>query len=133
MHGKMDLEELKGMSPAQRQRKLPMGLGLFPHGLAYFTEWRHLRWFLLCWFPNAISFFVLLPGHHRLGVHVLLAVLSPFFLAAAFVSFRSGVTSSNLGTFFRDREPVRFWISTGVPALAYIVLSGCYYAVRHAA
>ena len=129
----MDPEQFKRMSPKERHRKFPMGLGLFPQALPYFTQWRHLRWFLLLWLPNVISFLVLLPGHHRLAEHILLAVLSPFFLAIAFVSFRSGVASSNQGTFFRDREPFRFWISTGVGALCYIALTGAYYVIRHAA
>lgn len=127
----MDPQQLKRMAPEERHRNIPMGLGLFPQALPYLTRWRHLRWFLLLWLPNVITFVVLLPGHHRVGEHVLLAVLSPFFLAIAFVSVRSGVASSNEGTFFRVREPLRFWVSTAIPALAYIALTGAYYAIRH--
>jgi hypothetical protein len=34
------------------------------------------------------------------------------FLAVTHLSVCSGFTSSNTGTYFRDREPIRFWLQT---------------------
>jgi hypothetical protein len=125
----MNIKQLQQMSPKERHRKFPMGLGLLPGALPYFTTWRHLRWFLLFWLPNVVTFFVLLPDHPRLMEHLGLALLAPGFLAWAFVSGAAGMASSNHGTFFRAQEPVRFWISVAIPAACYIALTIAYYFI----
>jgi hypothetical protein len=125
----MNGKHLQQMSPKERRRKFPMGLGLLPGALPYFTAWRHLRWFLLFWLPNVVTFFALLPGHPRLMEHIGLALLAPVFLAFAFVSCAAGMASSNHGTFFRTQEPGRFWISVAIPAACYIALTIAYYFI----
>ena len=40
------------------------------------------------------------------------------------VSVCSGMSSSNVATYFRDSEPVRFWFSNAL-VLAAVCLSGC--------
>jgi hypothetical protein len=52
-----------------------------------------------------------------------LFVLGGAFAAAAFLDVCGGVTSSNWGTYYREQEPVRYWISVGVSAAMYLVLS----------
>jgi hypothetical protein len=40
-----------------------------------------------------------------------------------FVDLLSGIASSNIGTYLRRTEPVRYWISVAVVTLVYLALS----------
>ena len=62
--------------------------------------------------------------------HVLLAILSFGVLTVTYVAVCSGMVSSNHGTYFKDREPVRFWLSTGVCGVIYLVLTVTYFFLR---
>ena len=64
------------------------------------------------WFRKQETGFVLLLG--LIGVTV---------TAFLFVFLCSGIASSNWGTHFRRREPVRYWLQVVVIAAAYIFVS----------
>lgn len=52
-----------------------------------------------------------------------LFVLGGFFAAAAFRDICGRMTSSNWGTYYREQEPVRYWLSVAVSVAAYLMLS----------
>ncbi|HEX2854103.1 MAG TPA: hypothetical protein VHO24_12765 [Opitutaceae bacterium] len=47
-----------------------------------------------------------------------------------FVILCSGFVSSNTGTYFRDKEPVRYWRDVGLLMLVYVAISICGYFRR---
>ena len=53
---------------------------------------------------------------------LLASVIAIPFLLVTHVSINSGFTSSNLGTYFRETEPVRFWRDNILTGGAVVVL-----------
>ena len=49
-------------------------------------------------------------------------VISLGFFLSAFLSFANGFNSSNTGSYFRDREPIRFWTNSILPAAVSILV-----------
>jgi hypothetical protein len=37
-----------------------------------------------------------------------------------FVQLASGASSSNWGTYFRSREPIRYWLDVAILSIAYV-------------
>ena len=97
-------------------------LPLFPAGLAFFKTWKTLRWFLLLLLPVLSSAAAAL---RQRGLFAATGVLLLGLVVAAvlFVQLCSGVSSSNWGTFYRRREPARYWFAVGWVALFYLGLS----------
>ncbi|HSI84292.1 MAG: hypothetical protein ACAI35_28065 [Candidatus Methylacidiphilales bacterium] len=59
---------------------------------------------------------------------VMLPVIAPGMLSFAFLylmvqNLLEGVTSSNHGTYYRDKQPVGFWIGFSIIAIAYIAIT----------
>lgn len=116
----------EAMPPAERPRMLP----LFPDGTRHFRRWPSLRWFLLLMAPIlASAAAVLVRGEGLLPAAVVLVIGS----AVAVVLFdvvTTGRSSSNCGTYYRRTEPWRFWLSVGVIALGYLLLSTAGYFLQ---
>jgi NADH:ubiquinone oxidoreductase subunit 6 (subunit J) len=53
---------------------------------------------------------------------VVIALMGIAVAFCLFATIASGVTSSHRWTFFRQREPVRFWIGVVILALWYILM-----------
>jgi len=96
---------------------------LFPRGLACLRGWRALRWLILLAAPAIAGSTAVLVAGYAIASLVSLAIG----LAASvyvFVAACSGMVSSNQGTFFRRREPVRYWIGLLVAVAAYCAIVG---------
>jgi hypothetical protein len=92
-----------------------------PYSVKYFKG-RHLLMFTAVVLPVIIN--GILGGIIN---HTWWAILSVIIGAGGMLVFHmavsSGIVSSNTGTYFRDSEPVRFWIST-LGVLIVVLLSG---------
>jgi hypothetical protein len=113
--GDLIWKSLEEMPPSQRQRKLPF----FPSGWIYFRQWHFARWFLVLSLPVALS---VLAAFWRHGFFAALCIAFFGFVLAAllFIVLASGMTSSNWGTYFRSREPVRYWVDVCILIAACI-------------
>ncbi len=110
------LRQFEELQPSDRPRFLPT----FPRGLVYFRRWRTLRWFLVALIPIAVSLAAAWwRGHAWQGVGAF--ILGTAFTVVAFVDICSGMTSSNWGTHFRSREPIRFWIGIVIMVPIYVL------------
>src|SRR5262245_1091933 len=127
--------------PAVRRRKQKRALGWedtpvgerprmvspCPEGFVYFRKWRSLRWFLLLVPPVLASgSAVVLRGQGWVPA-VFVIVGGHFIGAALFVVLASGMSSSNWGTYFRSREPLRYWLDVAILATAYFMMCVCGY------
>lgn len=101
----------------------PRCVSLFASALVLFLTWRTLRWFLLLVPPLLCSAAAAHLRGRTWGESLGLLLIGLGFAAAMFVELSSGMSSSNWGTFFRRREPVRYWISVGFTALCYLAIS----------
>jgi hypothetical protein len=92
-------------------------------GAPSLRKWRTARWFVVLLIPVMASCIAAiarnLPAVAPIFV-VLFGTAVAFFLFAAIAS---GVESSNWGTYFRSREPVRFWIGVAISAIIYASIS----------
>ena len=96
---------------------------LFPGGLVFFCRWRTLRWFILLAVPAIAGSTMVLVGGHAIASLISL-VVGLTSSSVMFVVACSGMTSSNWGTYFRRREPVRYWISFAIAVAAYCTIVG---------
>lgn len=109
-------DDLRSVPFEQRPKFLPV----FPRGWVYFRSWRTARWFLAMQVPVVASVAAaVVRGLPYSGVAVL-AALGLVVTALLFVTVLSGMASSNTGTYFRDREPVRFWQHVAVLGIGYV-------------
>ena len=119
-------ESLQNVPCKERPRKI----AALPGGWIYFRTWRSLRWFLVLSVPPiASSVFVWMNGHgfwQAFGCWILCFALS----ISLFVSLSSGMSSSNLGTYFRKTEPVRYWVEITVMSVVYCALCSVGYLWR---
>jgi hypothetical protein len=103
----MKYQNLKDMPVKERPRKL-----LPAYSIEYFKGW------YLIIFLSVLLLIVLngtMAGVTQQNWWVILGVLiAAAGYLAVFVSICSGVTSSNIGTYFRETEPVRYWITNGI-------------------
>jgi hypothetical protein len=102
-----------------RPRRIP----LFPRGLAYFRTWRTLRWFLVLMLPLLCSAGAACVHGRGLLMAGGILLLGTTFAGALFVDLCSRMSSSNWGTFYRGREPARFWITVVWCSLFYLVMA----------
>jgi hypothetical protein len=103
----MKYQNLKGIPVKERPRKL-----LPAYSVEYFQGWYliiFLSVLLLIVFNGIIAGVIQQSWWFILGVLIAAAGY-----LAVFVSICSGVTSSNIGTYFRETEPVRYWITNGI-------------------
>jgi hypothetical protein len=119
---------LKDIPPSLRPAPLP----LFPSGWQYFQRWRSLRWFVLLLLPGTVS---VLVSAWRHGVQAILGLailtsLTAAITAILFIALCSGCTSSNWGTWFRSREPFRYWLDVFILSIAYFALSGAAWLMK---
>lgn len=98
-------------------------LPLFPYGLAFFKTWKTLRWFLLFLLPVLSSAAAACLRERGLFAAMGVLLLGPVVTAVLFVQLCSRISSSNWGTFYRRREPIRYWFAVGWVALFYMGLS----------
>ncbi len=112
----MKYQNFKDMPVKERPRKL-----LPAYSLEYFHGWYliiFLSLLLLIVFNGIIAGVIQQSWWFILGVLIAAAGY-----LAVFVSICSGVTSSNIGTYFRETEPVRYWITNGI--ITFIVCLVC--------
>jgi hypothetical protein len=112
-------DHLRSMPCERRPKSIP----IFPHGWAYFRAWRTARWFLVLLVPIAASATATVVRGRLWWVAGLVAVLGLAVTSVLFVTIQSGMSSSNVGTYFRDREPVRFWADVVIFGAAYLGLA----------
>jgi hypothetical protein len=89
----------------------------------YFAAWRRLRWFLLLVLPMLCSTSAVYIRGRGMVAAACSVVLGVAVAAALFVELCSGMSSSNWGTFYRRREPVRFWLAIAWWGLCYLVIA----------
>lgn len=97
-------------------------IGLFPRTAPYFQEWRTLRWFLLLSLPPLVSGVSFWLRRHQAGGAIFFGFVGVAMDAYLFTALCSGMTSSNWGTYFRDREPIRYWFEVVLLAAVYLAL-----------
>ncbi len=109
-------ETAKWDSIPPRQRT---GFGpIYENQLRHLTQWRTLRWFLL-------GVLALLPGvvfmvHRGRPLEAFVVFVIGLLLENLLVwNLASGITCSNHGTFFRSREPVRYWVDVALIAAVF--------------
>lgn len=103
-------------------RERPRMIAALPRGWLYFRSWRTLRWFVLLCLPGIGSALAVWLRGHGLWQALGLWVLGFAAAILIFVDFCSGMASSNIGTYFRESEPVRFWTSVGLLCAVYTAL-----------
>lgn len=84
---------------------------------------RHLWLFSAIYLLPVISTIgscVLFRFHAGLVIALLVAI---FVLALLFSTVASGRSASNWGVFFRQENPVRFWIDVSILGIAYVVVT----------
>jgi len=90
--------------------------------LTAFRCWRCVRWFLLLLLPVVASALAAcLRGEW--GEGLILLLLGVAVAAILFVFLGSGASTSNWGTFSRDRRPIRYWIDIAIWTAAYFMVS----------
>lgn len=105
-----------------RPKERPRSLGMWPDGTA--LAWHNFRWLLLLFLPPCAS---AIGGYCLENLSIAAAIF--IFLAGSlsavvlFTQLHYGVTSSNHGTYFRNREPVRFFIDVIITSAMYLLLS----------
>lgn len=109
-------EDLRSVPAERRPRFIPV----FPRGWGYLRVWRTARWFLALLVPVALSAAAAVVRGRPWWEAGILAVLGLAVASVLFVTALSGMSSSNTGTYFRDREPVRFWGDVAVVGTAYL-------------
>ena len=109
-------EDLQSVPCEDRPKFLP----LFPRGWTYFRTWRTARWFMVLLVPIALSVAASLVRGRQGWEAAMLAGLGLAVAAALFVTVSSGMSSSNTGTYFRRREPARFWRDVAILSAAYL-------------
>jgi len=114
------------LPPGSRTRMLP----LFPAGAAHFRHWRSLRWFLLLVLPVLASSGAALIRGKGFAPALVVLVVGAAAAVALFVVLASGMISSNVGTYFRRTEPVRYWISVAVVVGGYLLLCAAGYFIE---
>ena len=91
-------------------------------GGEYFRDWRKAGCFVLLSLPSSASAawngFVL----SRWAWAAFGFVAGELLVFAGFISICSGMASSNWGTYFRETEPVRFWLSVAICGLGYVLV-----------
>jgi hypothetical protein len=102
-------------------------LGRFPSALACFATRRILWWFLLLLLPplgsaGAIYF------HRGLATALFFFLMEVLLTSFLFLELRTGVSSSNWGTFDRRMQPVKYRLSVGWTIVFYIGFSIVGYA-----
>ena len=109
-------EELQSLHPADRPSSLNQWTLAGPH----LRSWKSARWLVLMLFAVAASAVASgirgLPGLAA----IFIALAGPVVALALFGTIASGISSSNWGIYFRRREPLQFWVLTGIWGLAYL-------------
>jgi hypothetical protein len=106
-------------TPCADRPRLPV----FPSGLRFFGAWRTVRWFLLLILPVFTSAAGAYLRGRGAGSAVGLLLMGVGWAGMLFVTFCSEVSSSNHGTFYRRREPIRYWLTVGSFGLFYLLFS----------
>ncbi|HVT83435.1 MAG TPA: hypothetical protein VHM90_22530 [Phycisphaerae bacterium] len=116
---------LEDMPPRERPEELP----LFPAGWKYFRRWRTCRWYLLMLLaPCAGLCAAWMRGSFGGGIVVL--VMGGTFGAVVFVQINSGMSSSNWGTYFRGKEPWRYWADVSLWTALYLGISAAGWIIK---
>ncbi|MBL8792650.1 MAG: hypothetical protein JNM56_01965 [Planctomycetia bacterium] len=112
--------------PCERR---PQSIAVFPQGWAYLRSWRTFRWFLLLLAPVVASVVAIVVRDRPWWGAGLLGLLGLAVASALFVTLQSGMSSSNWGTYFRTREPGRYWLDVAILGAAYlgIALAGYFW------
>ncbi len=116
-------EQLDHVPSDQRPRMI----GALPRGASYFRRWRSLRWFLLLLVPPSASAYAFWTHGQTVWEAAGFLLLGVAPASLLFVFLCSGMSSSNTGTYFRHREPVRFWAEVAILIAVYIAISCCGY------
>jgi len=98
-------------------RKRPKMLSLW--GKEYYRDWKKLRWFLLFSLPGALSALWNSYILDRWKWALFGFVASQFLIAIGFTFICSGMSSSNWGTYFKETEPLRYWIDLAILLCMY--------------
>lgn len=88
----------------QRPRLIPV----LPGALPSFRSWPSLRWFLLLQLPVVGSATASLMRGRPIGGAAMIILLGLATSTCLFAAICSRISSSNVGTYFRSREPIRF-------------------------
>ena len=109
---------LENIQPSKR----PPNQSVFPDARVYFQRWVWFRWFLLLLLPVAQSACVAV-WRGQIYPACFIAISGATIATFLFIDLASGATSSNWGTYFRSSEPLRYWLSVMVFAVAYVGIS----------
>jgi hypothetical protein len=101
----------------------PRMIGALPRGAVYFRTWQTLRWFLLLTIPLLASGIAWWSRKDSVWGFVGVCAIGGACLICLFVALCSGMSSSNNGTVFRHREPIRFWLDILLTTLGYFAMS----------
>jgi len=130
----MKFDHLRSLPPKNRPKSIALwtNTSVFPYLLSseYFAEWKHLRWFLLFSVPGIASSVWKGLIEYRWGLAIFALVVTQYLITLLFVSFRSGMVSSNWGTYFRKSEPGAFWTNIIITFGVYVFVIVGIWAVK---
>ena len=109
-------DELKSVACDRR----PKSLSLFPGGLAYLRSWRQravLAALLLPVFGSAGAQFL---REGKIGGSIVILVIGGVVTPLMYVAICARMISSNTGTYFRESEPIRYWLSVSILIIGYL-------------
>lgn len=101
----------------------PKSVNLFPRATPYFREWKTLRWILLLALPSAASGIAMAARMPYIGGALFIWLSGAMMDVMLIAAVCSGMTSSNWGMYFRDREPARYWLGVTIIAVVYAAVS----------
>ena len=108
-------KQIRNMPVSKRPTMIP----LFPTGARYFQSWRSVRWFILMLIPIWSSAIAAAVRKQSIMMMILICLIGSGFTAILFVSYCSEMISSNLGTYFKKTEPIRYWLQIIVLVIIY--------------
>ena len=130
----MQFDHLRTLPPKNRPKSIALWTNTpaWPQLLSseYFAEWKHLRWFFLFSVPGIASSVWKGLIENRWALAIFGLVGTQYLITVLFVSFRSGMVSSNWGTYFRESEPGKFWTSIILSFGAYVFVMVVIWAIK---
>jgi uncharacterized protein YwqG len=104
-------------------RERPKFIAIQPWGWTYLRDWRSGRWLLAMLAPPLVGAIVGAVRGLPWGLVAILAVFALVLTERLFVFLAVGMLSTNTGTYFRDREPLRFWANIALWMTPYVALT----------
>ncbi len=112
-------DELKSVACDRR----PKSLSLFPSGLAYLRSWRQRAVLSALLLPVLVSAGAQFLREGKIGGAIVILVVGGIVTPLMYVAICARMISSNTGTYFRESEPTRYWLSVGVLVFGYLGFS----------